>query len=284
MVINYGIFTRLKTILLTSIFSVLVINIIVYLSPENQGWWNSSHFTWINLLQFLLIDQILIECVSVLITFFLLTKYAQAFNLSDYPASKKSIIRYQVAFLPVALLAFFAFNPVTLTLRFFYHYLPDLDWSEYFYSTDLYLTYLPIVFIQVYTVLNINLTSQYSNEITLKDPDEERSLLEIRTENGVRFIAADHIIYGKKDKRKTIVATAEGKHFTNLSISELEETLPKNDFIRINRATIVQLAVIDQYAYWENDKYVLTIKNGEQFIVSRQRLKSIKTVLKPSQK
>ena len=61
-----------------------------------------------------------------------------------------------------------------------------------------------------------------------------------------------------------------------LNLTELEEIIPNNAFQRISRKAIINIAFVHECAYWENDKYVLKLKNGKEFHLTRVRMKSLK--------
>ena len=206
--VDYKFITRPGTVVLTSSLSMLLVSAIVYFSPENQGWWNSPDFSWSNMLQFVLVDQILIECCSVYITFWLLIKYTRIFRLVSIRYSLRDIIKYELAFLPLVLGAFFVFNPITQTIRFFYHVFIlsyhdwNLYWKEYFYSGKLYLIYLPLVFIQVYGILNFALIRNYASYIKEnKTGPVDKVFIKVASENGNTLINQADIVYCEKVER-----------------------------------------------------------------------------------
>lgn len=124
-----------------SFLSTMLISALVYLNPSNYGWWNSPEFSWTNVFQFIFIDQILIEYVSVWISLFLLKNYADLLKLDKVKTTARGIFQYQLLFSPIPLLAFFFFNPFTQTLRFLYHYWPQPDWAVY-WENDKYVVRL----------------------------------------------------------------------------------------------------------------------------------------------
>jgi two-component system, LytTR family, response regulator len=285
MPIDHRFFTRIPTIIVTAVLSMLLILLITYFGPSNRGWWDSPEFTWSNLLHFLFIDQILLECFSVSITFWFARILAEQVGWNRIPANRWGLVRYELLFLPVVLFAFFLFNPVTQTLRFMYHYLPELDWSvyraEYGYSTELYLSYLPVVFLQIYGVVNVNIL-RHINGGKKESPDpnsSSRTLLEVRSERGRKMIPLETIHYCEKRERIYRVVAADATYTTSNTLTELERKLPPDDFVRINRSAIVRLEEVDYYAFWEHDKYVLKLRSGIEFVMSRQRLKRIKDQL-----
>ncbi|MEM9078343.1 MAG: LytTR family DNA-binding domain-containing protein [Bacteroidota bacterium] len=215
-----------------------------------------------------------------MITFHFLRQYLIFFGINTLPTDKLSFIKYQLTVLPVILFAFFIFNPFTQTLRFLYEHFSDLNWSvyweEYFYSTELYLTYLPIVFIQVYAVVNINILRHFSKDTELNITQTQSSFMEIRSDQGVQLLAINDLLFFEKKGRKTIMTTMDGNYTTNLTIVELEKTLSRDLFVRVNRSAIVSLKHVDHYSFWENEKYILKLKTGKEFIMTRQRLKGLR--------
>lgn len=278
--VNYNSIINIKIILLTSCLSVLLISMLVYLNPANHGWWSSPEFSWSNLLQFIFIDQILIECITIFITFSLLKIYAEKLNLTTVKASRSNLVKYELNFLPVPFLAFFLFNPFTQTARYLYHYFPNLDWQiywdGYFYSSELYLTYLPIIFLQVYGVINYNLLKQKSTISNRNNKEIERAFIEVSTPKGKRLLDKKDIRVCEKRDRKYYIYCELGLFTTTLTISQLEAILSPSQFIRINRSTIVKIDAIKSYSFWENDKYVVRIEGDREFTMSRGRLNAIK--------
>ncbi len=285
--LNYGRLISVKVVLFISTLSVLVISALIYLNPVNHGWWNSPEFSWFNLLQFIFLDQILIECITVFIILFLMKIYAEQLKLKEVKMTRSALVKYEFFFLPVALLAFFFFNPFTQTVRFLYNYFPHLDWSvyweDYFYSLKLYITYLPISFLLVYGVLNYNLLSQRIKSNVLDNKELDETFIEVSTPTGKKPLNKKNIVYCEKRGRKYFIHTSSELFTTTSTISQLETNLSPNQFIRINRATIVKIDAIKSYSFWENDKYVVRTEDGHEFIMSRSRMNAIKARLNLNQ-
>ena len=266
----------------------LIYQSIVYLHPENLEWINSEQFSLANTLQYIFIDQFLIECITVTILFSLMRIYATHFSLTALQLKAKNILYYQIKFLPVYLVAFFLFAPITLTIRFFYHQYSDPDWVEYLreysYSIENYFNYLPAIILIGYTGLNVNLLYQYNQQLgetqlNLKRAQKPniKNRLWATDEFGELFLDTDSIQWIERKDRKSMAISGEDQFRLKESITELEAKLDPNQFLRINRSTIVKLSEVNNYSYWENDKYILRMKNSDQeFVMSRDRLKKIK--------
>ncbi|MEM6361389.1 MAG: LytTR family DNA-binding domain-containing protein [Bacteroidota bacterium] len=287
-ILNYNILKKWKVVVSTTLVMIIIYLAIIYLHPENLGWINSPEFSVSNLLWFVIVDQFLIECVTVTILFWLIRMYAFKLKLTELRLTLRELILYQIRFLPVFFLAFFVFAPFSLTLRFLLHHIPDIDsdiyFSQYFYSVETYLNYLPPVLLIGYTVLNVNLLRLYNEQLGQVKHDlsqirkpKLKDRLFVFDESGELLLEVDKIMWFQRENRKTFAVTQSDKYRLKETVSELEETLDPGKFIRINRSTIVNLNFMLNYSFWENDKYVVRIKDSaKEFIMSRERLNKVK--------
>ena len=281
--LNYDMLKRWKPILITTFGVVVLYQAIVYLHPLNLDWVGSDAFSMANTLRFIFIDQFLIECVTVTIIFQLIRLYGTKLKLTDLQLSIKGIVLYELKFLPILLVAFFVFAPFSLTLRFLLNHLPDLDWAiyydEYVYSVELYFVYLTPVLLAGYMIINANLIYQYNQQLgeTKLDLHKAKKInvknrLWASDEFGELFLETEKIQWIIREDRKTFAFTEADKYRLKENITELEEKLDVDAFIRINRSTIVNLGCVLNYSFWENDKYILRMKaNDHEFVMSRDR-------------
>ncbi|WP_421764275.1 LytTR family DNA-binding domain-containing protein [Ekhidna sp.] len=290
--INYDLLKNWKAVIGTSVTVVLIYQVLVYFHPENLGWTESKYFSWSNLFQFVVIDQMMIECITVTIIFFLIRKYAQIFSLDQLKLRPKELLLYELKFLPILLVAFFVFAPFTLTVRFLYHTLPDPNlqeyFTEYFYSAQLYIVYLFPSLLFGYGILNVNLIVLYNQQLNetktnlIKEKNrKKKERLWASDEFGEVFLDVERIRWAVRADRKTFAITESEKYRLKENISQLEEMLNPEQFLRINRSTIVNLEWVLNYSFWENDKYILRMKDDDQteFVMSRDRLNKIKARL-----
>ena len=289
--VNYDLMKRWKPIVFTTLFIVLFYQAIIYLHPKNLDWVSSGAFTFGNTIRFIFIDQFLIECISVAIIFQLIRIYGSKLKLDHLKLNAREIIWYEVKFLPVLLISFFVFAPFTLTVRFMYHHAPNLSWdiylNEYFYSWQLYFNYLTPVLLMGYIGINMNLIHHYNTQLgeskkdiqKIKKPKNNR--LWATDEFGEVFLDTESIQWIIREDRKTYTVTEEDRYRLKENISMLEEKLDEDQFVRINRSTIVNLSMVLNHSFWENDKYILRLNDGHQteFIMSRDRLNKIKSKL-----
>ena len=69
--------------------------------------------------------------------------------------------------------------------------------------------------------------------------------------------------------RSTFIYTESEMYESELKLYEVEEQLLERDFLRISKQTIVNLRMIKSLKADINRKIKLTLKNGEQIMVSR---------------
>lgn len=103
----------------------------------------------------------------------------------------------------------------------------------------------------------IALMRMVNNQIAVKQ-EEETYLLD-----------TEKIMYFESVDRKTFVYTEKEVYETDLKLYELEQDLFENDFLRISKQTIVNIRMIKSLKTDINRKIRVTLKNGEQIIVSR---------------
>ena len=286
--LNYPLFKKISPVILFTALTVALYNGFFYLHPSNQGWIKSNDFSFVNLFQFILIDQFLFECITIFILFKLIVRYAMFFKLDSLRYNTQSILKYLVSFLPLFCLSYFIFSPVTLSCRFLYHIAIDrAEWSEYFQNyfflnTRIYIAYLFPVFLVGYVSLTVNLLRERMLSINTHvkraetEPDSKSDVLFVKDPVGKLPIKIASIIWIERQERKYVIRTNAGSYFLNNTTAEkLEEALSPYEFVRINRSTLVPISRIKNYTFWENDKYILRTKDDKEFIISRQRLKKL---------
>lgn len=110
------------------------------------------------------------------------------------------------------------------------------------------------------------------------DGDVERLIAMMRMVNmqiGVRhndetyLLDTDKILYIDTVDRKTFVYTEEETYESDFKLYEIEQELLEHDFLRISKASIVNIKMIKSLKSDINRKIRVTLKNGEQIVVSR---------------
>ena len=95
-------------------------------------------------------------------------------------------------------------------------------------------------------------------------------------ENEIFLLDVNEISYIEAVDRKTFVYTEDDIYESKLKLYEMEEKLCQSGFIRISKSCLVRLKYIKSIKNDVERKLRLTMKNGEQIIVSRQYAEEIK--------
>ena len=114
-------------------------------------------------------------------------------------------------------------------------------------------------------VENLIATLRMLNQQMLVSKENENFLLDV---NDISYIEAVD--------RKTFVYTEDDIYESKLKLYEMEEKLCQSGFIRISKSCLVRLKYIKSIKNDVERKLRLTMKNGEQIIVSRQYAEEIK--------
>lgn len=116
-----------------------------------------------------------------------------------------------------------------------------------------------------YEIENLIATLRILNQQVLVSKENENFLLDV---NEISYIEAVD--------RKTFVYTEADIYESKLKLYEMEEKLCQSGFIRISKSCLVRLKYVKSIRNDIERKLRLTMKNGEQIIVSRQYAEEIK--------
>jgi len=271
-----------KVIATITLISTFVVLGIYYLHPSNLYWHDSKDFSFINLLQFVVIDQYLIELVTASIISVILGKYAALFKFQTLELTFQGVCLYFLKFVPFFFTVYFFTTPFTVGIRYLYHYFisqknqTDYFASYFFININLYLSYLlPIIIMSsLFLTVAILKAISRSKKITTKNGFATVSLT-VKSEIGEKIISSNTVLWIKKEGRKYLVKSHSDILQINKNLSILENELDQ-DFMSINRSTIVNLAFFKEYSFWENEKYIVRMMDGEAFNITRERLKVFK--------
>lgn len=283
--LQYRFFSRWQNVVVACFVAVILYQGFYYLHPTNQDWRQSAGFSWLNVVRFILLDQVLIECITISILFLAIRLYAKFLKLNTIQPGAVSHLPYFLSFLPLFLTVYFLFAPVTLSARFLYHYLtyPDLAIrykDYYFLNQSIYVAYLIPVLVIGYGTLCINLLIEKAwkaKEFLGKPILPNEKMLLVKDNIGELPVQVSDIACIKKEGRSITVKTPAYSYFTYNTLDMLEKELEPYGFVRINRSTLLPLRNIKNYSFWENEKYIIRTKDGEEYIMSRERLKKIRS-------
>jgi two-component system LytT family response regulator len=102
-----------------------------------------------------------------------------------------------------------------------------------------------------------------------------------RVGDRIMFIELDHITHFFSEDKLTYAATEIKNFIVDHTINELEQKLESRGFIRVHRATLINLRFVDELHRWFSGRMLLRMKdkNRTELMVSRDHVKSLKARL-----
>lgn len=98
----------------------------------------------------------------------------------------------------------------------------------------------------------------------------------VSTEEQMYKVSILDILYFDSVDNKTFVYLEDNVYTYELKLYEIEETLYKNEFIRISKSCILNLNALKSVKRMINGRLIATLKNGEDVVINRSYVKSFK--------
>lgn len=105
---------------------------------------------------------------------------------------------------------------------------------------------------------------------------ERSDELMVQLENETLKLSLTDIFYVDSVDFKTYIYTEKEVYTSKLRLYEMDNSLPKTDFLRINRQTILNLRKMKSVATAGGGRIEVTLVNGDKLIVSRQYAPQLK--------
>jgi two-component system LytT family response regulator/two-component system response regulator LytT len=111
------------------------------------------------------------------------------------------------------------------------------------------------------------------------------SLVRISVEHGGRVLLLGHtdVVFIRAEDRRMFVHTRDARHahYGPGTLDRLEDRLSALSFFRANRAELVNLAQVRDFAPWFNGKYLLTMRDqaATEITVSKSRVRVFRDLL-----
>ncbi|MEX0274229.1 MAG: LytTR family DNA-binding domain-containing protein [Flavobacteriaceae bacterium] len=290
--INYDFFRNGIFVLLGGI-SIGLVQMLFFFVYRKDNMYLARSFGSADLfLRDIVVDRIIIESFSVFILIVLVLLLERFGWRSRIPENMVEYFGYHLKYLPVILVSLLIFTPLGIFLRYIWRKgfaFTENPIATYFanFPSIYVLTLLPFLFVS-YLLLNLNLLNQKKRWVRSpreKEPEIPGPMdkLEVVNEIGNSFIDIKDILWIEKKDRVYIVKTNERMYYVRKSLNELGTYLAPYGFIRINRSVLANEHYIHNYSFWEYDKFILRMRDEQktEFIVSRDRIKKIKSLLIP---
>ncbi len=294
---------------------LLLVEIIFWTStyPTQNNYYNQYNHT-IGYIENVILGFFAPELCTLYILNLLIRQYLKLFKFQFVSINKSSIIRYQLSFIPLFAVAFFLFFPFTLHVRYILREFPNYSAERYVYylqnsiTLDMYLMYLPFVFLLGYILVNISLAKDFFNlsssnpsvdvikehtiskvplpnivEETIAPHNDSSHLLAIegRNSNGINLLKTEDAYFFETEDEHYYIIHPSGRYRIAQSLNTLETVLNPTLFFRINRKYIINLNYLKTYNYWEKGKYIITLSTPTETTLTmpRARYHDLKTAV-----
>lgn len=131
--------------------------------------------------------------------------------------------------------------------------------------------------------VNIDINEQYNElEVDIRNsclsPEIEKIIsmlrmmdmqLSVERDGTTYILDVSKIVYVEAVERKTFIYTESEMYESQLKLYEMEQQLEQVNFFRISKSCLVNLKMIKSLKTDINRKIRITLKNGEQIVVSR---------------
>jgi len=128
-------------------------------------------------------------------------------------------------------------------------------------------------------------TSNYTKEVgkiveTLQQLADEIDLIIGRKNNEISLINLNEIIYFYSNEQNNYCKTEKGDFQIRHKLYQLEEILPKNQFIRISNSAIINIKFVECFDVSTIGNIIVRFKNGTTEHVSKRRTSGVMKFLK----
>ncbi len=289
------------------------------ISPQNKLYTYSSYQTLFSYLKNLFLGLLAPEFCTLYIMVFLIDAFHRFLGIRKININFSSMIKYEASFLPLFVISFFLFFPITLHVRFLLREFPHYSLNRYIdlyvfqgFTLQTYLMYLPFVVLLGYILVNAALVKDFLDsgdpspvsippvspstnvvpaiqlppppvaEAVIEKADVYPRVIEAKTGTGDVYLKLEECYYFETDEERYYVIHPKGRFRVMKPLSILEEELNPLHFFRVHRSYIINLDHLDSYIYWEKGKYIVYIKTVseiKEMMMSRQRFPAFKDAL-----
>jgi DNA-binding response OmpR family regulator len=118
----------------------------------------------------------------------------------------------------------------------------------------------------------------YGNRNPAKDINNNDRIL-VNINNSKKILKFSNIVYILAERQYTNIVIREGRNIVvRKSLNEWEKVLPGNNFIRINRSTIINTDYINRFQKYSNTYRAILADDSTEFDVSRRYFSRIKSL------
>ncbi|AEI48785.1 LytTR family DNA-binding domain-containing protein [Runella slithyformis] len=288
------------------------------ISPQNKLYTYSSYQTLFSYLKNLFLGLLAPEFCTLYIMVFLIDAFHRFLGIRKVNINFSSMVKYEASFLPLFIISFFLFFPITLHVRFLLREFPHYSLNRYIdlyvfqgFTLQTYLMYLPFVVLLGYILVNAALVKDFLDSglsakgvVTkalktgpfsqiqplspalavgeVEKKDVYPRVIEAKMGTGDIYLKLEECYYFETDEERYYVVHPKGRFRVMKPLSILEEELNPLHFFRAHRSYLINLDHLNSYIYWEKGKYIIYMRAADELkeiMMSRQRFPAFKDAL-----
>jgi two-component system LytT family response regulator len=101
----------------------------------------------------------------------------------------------------------------------------------------------------------------------------------IRNKEGISFIDTRDITIIQREDRSTVIYTTDSSYITSEGLSEIEERLEKNEFMRTHKSYIINLSMINKIYPYGRWTYIIKLKNTDKdALITHEKYEELKKI------
>jgi DNA-binding LytR/AlgR family response regulator len=112
----------------------------------------------------------------------------------------------------------------------------------------------------------------------LKLSRKQAARIAVKTKGGIHFIGSAEVLAVVAQGNYVLLLCESGSHHLRESISVMEEKLEAYGFVRIHRSVLVNKVWVEEIRPYAAKKYLLRLKNGKEFTVTRTYKGNLKSL------
>jgi len=187
------------------------------------------------------------------------------FEIVSFPKKIKEWLQFESKLMASSVIAFICYLIVAYLFSWFNKSSEEINVLIIFYKA------MVVACIGIHGVIFLSHLKFKKNPLTQK--------IDVKGPLGEMPITVNEIVYFEKIERYYYVNSMDQSYKINYNLSDLEKMLSNTHFFRINRAVIVNVAAVESYSRWENEKYIVILKNKKELVVTRKRIVALKSLL-----
>lgn len=127
---------------------------------------------------------------------------------------------------------------------------------------------------------DVNAVQKVKQELKQQTEVKFSEKIPVTYKDKIKLIDYEDITVVKVEGRGCYVFTSEGiSYYLNQNLEYFEQRLPEKDFLRVNRAEIINLTQIKELVIWFSNRYKIVMNDKNEVLCSREKSKVIKKIL-----